>query len=260
MGTKLLIGKTNSDFNGSLALTHLADLVQFFSTSSKNGELSVVHKPDGQRGQIYFEDGELVHVVCPGRSGMEALVELLGWEDGSFEFSPDSISPRSTIKLPTMHAILEAVRVRDEQALKVIPTENKTRNETAIEGRSEEEMLQTVRESADVLEDLLKVPGVDGAVVVGRDGFVIESSGNSSRMNVDSLGASLAHAINAIEDMGNELQVDRYQDLFVEYGRAVILSRPVGDAIVVLIMPDASKLGIVRHKAAKLMQELGNHY
>ncbi len=260
MGTKPLLGKTNANFQGSLALTSLADLVQFFGNSNKSGELSVTHHQEGQHGQIYFVDGEMVHASCPKHHGIDALAELLGWTDGNFEFSPESITPRSTIALPAMHAIMEAARLRDEQISRQVNDSRSSKNKTKLVGRSNEEMLQTLRESSDVLEDLLKIPSVDAVIVIGRDGFVIESSGNSNRIDVDGLGAALAHAINAIEEMGAELQVDRFQDIFVEYGRAVILSRPVGEAVVALVMPDALKLGIVRHKAGGLLQELGRHF
>jgi predicted regulator of Ras-like GTPase activity (Roadblock/LC7/MglB family) len=112
------------------------------------------------------------------------------------------------------------------------------------------------RSTTDVLEDLLKVPGIDAVVIVGRDGFVIESSGATTRLNLDSLGAALAHAVNSIEEMGGELHIDTMQDMFIEYGRAVILCRPVADAIATLVAPDASKLGIIRHKAKPLFDEL----
>jgi len=121
-------------------------------------------------------------------------------------------------------------------------------------------MVQAQRGSTDVLEDLLRVPGVDAVVVIGRDGFVIESAGSSTRLNIDALGASLAHAINGVEEMGGELRVEKYQDMFVEYGRAVIMCRPVGDAVAALVAPDASKLGIIRHKVKALFEELGRHF
>ena len=121
-------------------------------------------------------------------------------------------------------------------------------------------MAQPTRSSTDVLEDFLKVPGVMSAVVVGRDGFLIESSGTSSAVSIEDLGASLAHAINGVEEMGNELQIKGFQDLFVEYGRAVIMCRPVGDAIIAVVAPDASKLGIIRHKVKPLVEELANYF
>ncbi|PKN24656.1 MAG: hypothetical protein CVU65_11135 [Deltaproteobacteria bacterium HGW-Deltaproteobacteria-22] len=119
--------------------------------------------------------------------------------------------------------------------------------------RSEEDIM---RESTEVLSDLLKVPGVDAVVVAGRDGFIIEAAGSSNRVNIDDLGAAIANTINGIEEMGTELNVNKFNDLFIEYGRAVIMCKPVGDAIAAIITPDASKLGIIRHKASKLFDEL----
>ena len=122
------------------------------------------------------------------------------------------------------------------------------------------EMAQNQRSSTDVLEELLKIPGVDAVVVAGRDGFVIESVGSTARLNIDALGAALAHAVSSVEEMGGELQIDKFQDLFIEYGRALILCRPVGEAIAALVSPDASKLGIVRHKSKILFEELGRFF
>lgn len=119
--------------------------------------------------------------------------------------------------------------------------------------------MSTQRDTNEVLEDLLKVPGVDAVVIVGRDGFAIESAGRA-KVNVDELGASLAHVVNGIEEMGSELEIESFNDIFVEYGRAVIMCRPVGDALCAVVTPDASKLGIIRHKTKKLFQELGEFF
>ena len=121
-------------------------------------------------------------------------------------------------------------------------------------------MQQEGRGSTEVLNDLLEISGIDAVVVVGRDGFVIESAGSSARVNIDELGASLAHAINGIEEMGAELNVNMFQDMFIEYGRAVILCKPVGDAVAAVVTPDASKLGIIRHKTKKLFEELAHSF
>lgn len=199
---------------------------------------------------VYFESGRLVHSSTGRESGMDGLVTLLGWGSGDFEFSPGSVAPAVSIRMPVTHALMEAVRRRDEHA-GVTPM---PRNE------SEVEMSEPSRDSSAVLEDLLRVPGVEAVVVVGRDGFVIESTGNTRRVDVDPLGAAVAHAINAVEEMGSELEIQAFRDLFIEYGQAVILCRPCGDAIVCLLAPDASKLGIIRHKAGRFFPELAQFF
>lgn len=122
------------------------------------------------------------------------------------------------------------------------------------------QIMQAARTSTDVLEELLRIPGIDAVVIIGRDGFAIESVGSSTRINIDALGAALANAINGIVEMGKELHVDNFQDMFVEYARAVIICRPIGDAVAALVAPDASKLGIIRHKSKHLFDELVNYF
>ena len=117
-------------------------------------------------------------------------------------------------------------------------------------------MVKNSRGSTQVLKDILEIPGIDAAVIVGRDGFVIESMGSSREVEIDTLGACLATAINSLEEMGKEMSVDRYQDMFVQYGGAVIISRPIDDAIMSLVSPDASTLGIIRHKVKGFVKEL----
>jgi len=186
--------------------------------------------------------------VTGALTGMDALIEICGWTQGTFKFFDDVLSPKTSITVPLQHALMEAMRIHDErrEAMEILAERD--------EERSQE--MDSTRSSTDVLEDFLKVPGVTSAVVVGRDGFLIESAGGSSAVSIEDLGASLAHAINGIEEMGSELQVNQFQDLFVEYGRAVIICKPAGDAVLAITAPDASKLGIIRHKIKPLVAEL----
>ncbi len=241
----------DSGLKGNLALTNITDLLQFLSSSAKSGMIRLVSHPEGEEGSIHFVAGELVSALSKNASGLEGLAELLAWDQGSFHFVPGVAALKTNIGLSVQHAIMEAVVLLDKQA-----RDNAATIKTVSEERSIE-MQQSERGSTEVMNDLLEVPGVDAVVVVGRDGFVIESAGSSSRVNIDELGASLAHSVNGIEEMGSELNVNKFQDMFIEYGRAVIMCRPVGDAVAAIITPDASKLGIIRHKTKKLFEELG---
>lgn len=110
----------------------------------------------------------------------------------------------------------------------------------------------------EVLSSLLDVPGIRSAVVVGRDGFVIEAAGGTKEFNPESLGASMAQATNAIEKMGHELDIQGFRDMFVEYGGALIISRPVGDALLALVAPDATQLGSIRYMITPFIEELAS--
>lgn len=112
------------------------------------------------------------------------------------------------------------------------------------------------RTSTDILEEINEIKGVNAVVVVGRDGFVIESAGHMPNANLDVLGAAVASAINGIAEMGTELKVGSFADMFVTYNSAMIMCFPVGDAIAGIAGNDASALGLIRHKMHKLIPEL----
>lgn len=244
----------DSGLKGNLSLTTITDLLQFLSSSAKSGMIHLVRHPEGGEGHIHFVGGELVSVASDNTAGLEGLAELLSWDQGTFHFIPGVAAEQTNIGLSVQHAIMEAVVLLDKQA------RNKRENDSVEPEERSFDMQEAGRNSTEVMNDLLEIPGVDAVVVIGRDGFVIESAGSSARVNIDELGASLAHSVNGIEEMGSELNINRFQDMFVEYGRAVIMCRPVGDAVAAIITPDASKLGIIRHKTRKLFEELGHSF
>jgi predicted regulator of Ras-like GTPase activity (Roadblock/LC7/MglB family) len=115
------------------------------------------------------------------------------------------------------------------------------------------------RTSTDILHEISEIKGVNAVVVVGRDGFVIESVGHMPNANLDVLGAAVATAIHGITEMGAELKVGDFSDLFVTFKTAMIMCFPVGDAICGIAGEDASTLGMIRHKTHKLIPELEQH-
>lgn len=257
----LVDGNPAAAWKGDLAQTRITDILQFLSSSYDQGMIEVSGAEAGQAGKIYFRSGQLLHVESDRSPGLDGLVEMLGWTDGRFRFHPEVSAPGANVDFSIPHAIMEAALLADhrgagEEQNSAAGHDLPTQNDEAERNHD----MQLQRESTDILNDLLGIPGVDAVVVIGRDGFVIESAGNSTRVNSDALGASLAHAVNGIEEMGGELKIDQFQDMFIEYGKAVILCKPMGDAVAAVISPDASKLGIIRHKTKKFFQELAQSF
>lgn len=241
----------DNGLHGSLSLTNITDLLQFLAASAKSGAIRIIREPENDEGMIYFAKGEVLSARTGEKTGIQSFATMMNWEKGTFYFLPGIAPLETSIGLPVQHAILEAIVLLENKANSFSPI-----TEQEIEEGSTH-MEQEPRESTEVMNNLLEISGIDAVVVVGRDGFVIESTGSSARINIDELGASLAHAINGIEEMGTELNINSFQDMFIEYGSAVIMCKPVGDAIAAIVTPDASKLGIIRHKTKKLFQELG---
>ena len=71
-------------FQGSLAELHLPDIIQLVSVSGKTG---VFHLQDGHlRGQIFLDDGKIVHAQIDETVGEEAVYSLAIWRQGEFRF------------------------------------------------------------------------------------------------------------------------------------------------------------------------------
>ncbi len=259
--TKAVNTKNDTFLKGSLASTNVTDLLQFLTSSYKSGMLQLLSRPDNKRGEIFFIGSEVVNVKAGDFSSLEGFAEILTWANGTFQFHPDALPDERNMSLNVQHAIMEAAVLLDERTARERrqgTDPGKHNHDGTNDERSSDMKIE--RDSAEVMNDLLGIPGIDAVVVIGRDGFVIESAGSSTRVNIDELGASLAHAVNGIEEMGSELKVEKFQDMFIEYGRAVILCKPVGDAVAAVITPDASKLGIIRHKTKKYFEELAQSF
>jgi Tfp pilus assembly protein PilZ len=101
--------------SGPIAELGPQSLLQMFGTSAPEGTLVLT---DGEHeGVIGFEAQLLRYVRYGGATGMKALVRLLSWESGSFEFftrlESDGVSEAP---LPLEAAVFEAVRLIDEAA------------------------------------------------------------------------------------------------------------------------------------------------
>ena len=98
---------------GSIAEVGPANLLQMFGNSSPTGTLTL-HR-GSQEGVIGFEGPLLDYVQLGGAMGMKALVRLLDWKDGTFEFHA-RLDPIETAEapLPLDAALLEGMRQIDE--------------------------------------------------------------------------------------------------------------------------------------------------
>ena len=99
-------------FQGSLAELHLPDIIQLVSVSGKTG---VFHLTDAaHRGDIWLNEGRIVHAETEDLSGEEAVYALAIWRAGEFRFEAAAASPRQTIQKSNTNLLMEAARRLDE--------------------------------------------------------------------------------------------------------------------------------------------------
>ena len=101
--------------SGSLADAGLANMLQMFGRSAPQGTLVV--ERDGEQGWVAFSDGQLMGAELGRLSNKEALIAMLSWADGKFQFeaSIDSKLVEGASSSPLAGAVLDAIRTLDER-------------------------------------------------------------------------------------------------------------------------------------------------
>jgi Tfp pilus assembly protein PilZ len=102
--------------NGAIADMPLPNLLQMVGSSSPQG--TVVVERHGEQGWITFADGQLIRAELGLATGHDALVEMLGWPEGHFQFEA-SIDPQTisgAAPEPLEGAIMRAICAIDERA------------------------------------------------------------------------------------------------------------------------------------------------
>jgi formylglycine-generating enzyme required for sulfatase activity len=102
-------------FSGKLRNFPLLDIIQMACVARRDGRLIVRRR--GEAGEITLREGRIIHAVTKSKTGEPALLDVLCWTRGTFEFvpvAPDHLSPR-TIFGGWEQVLMDAVRQRDER-------------------------------------------------------------------------------------------------------------------------------------------------
>ena len=99
-------------FQGSLKEIQLPDIIQLVGVSGKSG-IFLLERGE-ERGEIYLQDGQIVHAVYNALRGEEAVYALSIWSEGDFHFQPGVESDIVTIKKSNTNLLMEAARRLDE--------------------------------------------------------------------------------------------------------------------------------------------------
>ena len=109
----------------------------------------------------------------------------------------------------------------------------------------------------ELLGDLAKVEGVSAAVVVSRDGFVIEGHTQNGKFDSEAVGAVISAGIGSSQVMGNELNVGQVSQMMIEYKGGMILVNFLGENALLATVSDLSaNLGNVRYQVKKRSQAI----
>jgi len=110
-----------------------------------------------------------------------------------------------------------------------------------------------------LLNDLVKVEGINAAVVVGRDGFVIEGISTDGKLDIETVGAVISTGLGSSEMMGKELSVGALTQSMIEFDQGVLVMGTLGnDSLLCLVCQPGSNLGNVRLQMKKRSPDLAS--
>lgn len=104
------------ELSGSLANFHLIDILQLLIMSQKCGALCLMNEQREETGELYLDNGILLHARFMESRGMTACDKILNLENGFFLFASDRLPPETTIGRPANIVLLDFQTRRDELA------------------------------------------------------------------------------------------------------------------------------------------------
>ncbi len=102
----------STSVRGTLAQMSVVDLLQTLDIGRKS--CSLVLTRNGQRAEMQFHDGQLVHATLGALTGEEAVYKVVAWTDGAFQIDFERRECPRTITHSTQSVLLEALRMFDE--------------------------------------------------------------------------------------------------------------------------------------------------
>jgi predicted regulator of Ras-like GTPase activity (Roadblock/LC7/MglB family) len=181
---------------GDLKDLALVDIIQINCVGRNTARLTVNY-PTGE-GVFYFQDGEIVDARLGNLVGIDAVYRALTMEEGSFRIDTGMTSPTRTIFEQWAGILMEGMRRIDEE-----------RNNAASEAGVTQSQYQAL------VNDLVKVRGIEGALVATPDGSMQASVNIKSPDRIAALIGLYAHGAGQI---GGPLGVGRLQRISVLNG------------------------------------------
>jgi len=98
------------------------------------------------------------------------------------------------------------------------------------------------------LSRFLSIPGVRQAILVGRDGLMIEGLTRDGKEDMEAVGAMMTTGLSTAEAVGQEIARGNVVGVLMEYEHGLVSVEPLGDfALMVTLSENASSISRVRH-------------
>lgn len=95
--------------------TDLAEVMQRFCSDHRSGQITF--RSGESFGYVYLQHGRVLHAVCGGVEGEEAVYRMLAWPQGGFVLDEGILPHRRTVQLTWEQLLFEGARRADTTGL-----------------------------------------------------------------------------------------------------------------------------------------------
>ncbi|MBN2367204.1 MAG: response regulator [Calditrichaeota bacterium] len=244
---KLILEALSEDkgFKGSVADFHLSDIIQLNCLGRLTSALEVKH--EHETGQIYFDNGNIVHCETDRLSGENAFYHIMSWQGGEFTVKRNVKSPHETIDKGWQSLLLEAMQQVDEHSDKVLE-------------QKEKEKRRRIRSIHLQLEPVLKTEGTDFILLHNSAGFPVTfmPSDENGKLEATELGNHLSTFLGEVGKLQKNLQTTPAQFLECQFGNMILVSSKVPDKDVWLTIlgKTSVNIGLLRLEIRKSIKKI----
>lgn len=189
---------------GTLEEMSAVDLVQVACVERQTARLAL--GSGDARGEVWFEDGHVVHAQLGRLHGKPALFEMLGWERGAFDLSVGIRTPLRTIDQSHSLLLLEAAEHIDRSRLAGPDVGRATGERHGLDGRA-------APREANALASLAALADVEGVVLLDAGGRLLAGQGVRAPEQVAALALLVATTGDAT---GKDLGIGTLRNALVE--------------------------------------------
>jgi predicted regulator of Ras-like GTPase activity (Roadblock/LC7/MglB family) len=108
-----------------------------------------------------------------------------------------------------------------------------------------------------LLDELIRIEGLIAAVVVSRDGFLVEGATRQREVDMETMAAVISAGVSSSEVMALQLTVGEPQLNMVECTGGMIITATLGDDAVMAVTADIdARIGTIRYQLKKLIPEI----
>ncbi len=102
-----------------------------------------------------------------------------------------------------------------------------------------------------ILTELSRIEGVRGALVVSRDGFVIDAVIPGGGVNQEAVAALVTGIVDNVKRFGSEFNLGDATTITAEYGNGIVLIENLGDVYAVILAEPGATVGRIRYELLK---------